>query len=221
MKKIILVFIMFSSLLLAEKVYLTNGQIVSGGLEVADGAFVLTGKDIDVTFHDGAIDAIDKDGVKYTPAQYLNTLAEPEDYEEYDEDEYELADEAEYEDTRRVYGLAGLSLSDKVKLYELEKGDKYRAASLAMIFPLMGHNYAGDSARGFAIFIGKFIVPFFMAGLVPVDTEVPDGGQYQKDVQVSVGVLTFAVMQLWEIVDAMGAVEDHNAELRGRLGIEY
>ena len=103
----------------------------------------------------------------------------------------------------------------------MEKLDKGRAAALALTLPLMGHNYAGDPARGFAIFLGKFIVPVFMASAVPVDTEAADGGQAQKEVQIGVGVLTFGIMQLWEIVDAMGAVEDHNTALRARLGIEY
>lgn len=221
MKKLILLFIIICAVVLADKVYLTDGQTFSGALDVIDGAFVLTGQNADVTFHDEAIDAVEKDGVKYTPEQYAAALENASEYEY--EDEYYAEDpdgESEYVEEVK-YGFDALSLNDKIKLYELEKLDKGRAAALALTLPLMGHNYAGDPARGFAIFLGKFIVPVFMASAVPVDTEAADGGQAQQEARIGVGVLTFGIMQLWEIVDAMGAVEDHNTALRARLGIEY
>ncbi|GBR74658.1 hypothetical protein NO1_1796 [Candidatus Termititenax aidoneus] len=224
MKKLILLFIIICAALLADKVYLVDGQTLSGTLDVIDGDFVLAGRHADVTFHDEAIDAVEKGGVKYTPEQYVAALENASEYTDEDYAEYEDADDEytyEYVEETVEYGFDALSLHDKIKLYELEKLDKNRAAALALTLPLMGHNYAGDTARGFAIFLGKFIVPVFMASAVPVDTEAADGGQAQKDVQIGVGVLTFGIMQLWEIFDAMGAVEDHNAALRARLGIEY
>jgi hypothetical protein len=225
MKKLILLFIIICAVLLADKVYLADGQTLAGALDVIDGAFVLAGRDTDVIFHDNVIDAVERGGVKYTPEQYVATLENAaeyadEDYAEYEEDaddEYTY----EYVEETVTYGFDALSLNDKIKLYELEKLDKGRAAVLALALPLMGHNYAGDTARGFAIFLGKFIVPVFMASAVPVDAEAADGGKAQKNVQIGVGVLTFGIMQLWEIFDAMGAVEDHNTALRARLGIEY
>jgi hypothetical protein len=212
--------------LLADRVYLADVQTLTGTLDVVDGAFVLAGRNADVTFHEDVIDAIEKDGVKYTPEQYVAALEnasgyEDEDYAEYEEDDTDDEYIYEYVEETAEYGFDALSLNDKIKLYELEKLDKGRAAALALSLPLMGHNYAGDTARGFAIFLGKFIVPVFMASAVPVDTEAADGGQAQKDVQIGVGVLTFGIMHLWEIVDAMGAVEDHNAALRAQLGLEY
>ncbi|MDR1453371.1 MAG: hypothetical protein LBJ25_05300 [Candidatus Margulisbacteria bacterium] len=227
MKKLILLFIIVGAVALADKVYLTDGRVMAGALAVEDETFVLAGQTADIAFHDGAIDAVEKDGVKYTPEQYLAALrnaSEDEDYEYEDESraaDLDGEDQYQYAAKTAEYGFDTLSLNDKIKLYELEKLDKGRAATLAMTLPLMGHNYAGDPARGFAIFLGKFIVPVFMASAVPVDAEAADGGRAQKEVQIGVGVLTFGLMQLWEIVDAMGAVEDHNAGLRARLGIEY
>jgi hypothetical protein len=222
MKKLILLFIIICAVLLADRVYLADGQTLTGTLDVVDGAFVLSGRAADIVFHDNVIDAVEKSGVKYTPEQYVAALENASEYD--DEEQTEDADDEyvyEYVEETVEYGFDTLSLNDKIKLYELEKLDKGRAATLALILPLMGHNYAGDMERGFAIFLGKFIVPVFMASAVPVDTDAADGGQAQKDVQIGVGVLTFGIMQLWEIVDAMGAVEDHNAALRAQLGIEY
>ena len=201
MKKIILGLLILGAFLSADKLYLADGREMSGNLAVYNGSFAVLGQgqEVDLLFHANAVDAVEKDGVKYTPQQYINTFAPK----------------------KQAAGLNDLTISDRIKLYELEKSDKYEAVSLAMTFPMLGHNYAGDGARGFAIFIGKFIVPFMTAGLVPVDPMAKDGGQEQKNMQIGVGVLTFALMQFWEIVDSMGAVEDKNNELKERLGIAY
>ena len=199
MKKIILGLLILGAFLSADKLYLTDGREMSGNLAVFNGSFALRGRDTDLLFRESAVEAVEKDGVKYTPRQYLNAFGQADD----------------------TVSVTDLDISDRIKLYELDKGDKYRAASLAMTFPTMGHNYAGDGSRGFAIFLGKFIVPFMMAGLVPNDPQAEDGGEKQRSVQIGVGVLSFGLMQLWEIADAMGAVEDKNNELKEKLGIAY
>ena len=118
MKKLILLFIIICAVLLADKVYLADGQIFSGTLDVNNGAFVLTGQNADVAFHDDVIDVVEKDGVKYTPEQYVAALENASEYEyEYEDEDEDAEDEYEYVEETVEYGFDALTLHDKIKLY--------------------------------------------------------------------------------------------------------
>ncbi|GBR75656.1 hypothetical protein NO2_0309 [Candidatus Termititenax persephonae] len=71
MKKIILGLLILGAVLSADKIYLTDGREVSGDLAIRANSFVVLGQEIDLVCPESIVDAVEKDGVKYTPRQYL------------------------------------------------------------------------------------------------------------------------------------------------------
>ncbi len=81
---------------------------------------------------------------------------------------------------------------------------------LAIIFPGLGHLYAGRWARGLSIMAGFLLVILVIVGVVAV-LGASVVGLICVPVVIIVGVLLFIPFELWQITDAMASSAAVNA----------
>ena len=81
---------------------------------------------------------------------------------------------------------------------------------LAILFPGLGHLYAGRWARGLAIMLGFVLVLLGISGLIAL-LGVSVVGLLCVPVVIAVGILLFIPFELWQITDAMASSAAVNA----------
>jgi hypothetical protein len=115
-------------------------------------------------------------------------------------------------------------MMDLASLYMANKKEPYLAMYLSLLFPSVGHAYAGDWPRGVYFLTGKAIVLGTSAiALAQIQSDSKTGYTARYNSQsawMTAGGMLYFLLSIWETCDAMNTAEDYNRELRRALKIQ-
>ncbi len=104
--------------------------------------------------------------------------------------------------------------------YSVERKSEWGAVALEWVAPVVGHAYAGDAKRGIlpgVVTVGGLAT--FIAGIRCDSMCAVSGDTANNEGLAWAGLAALVVGRTWGFISAYQTAQDHNAEVRRRLGI--